>query len=331
MTPSGREEVWLMSHSSMDNMAERIVQLCELSKEKNPPSKRRCALFKKNIQWDHFKDGFPNIFIDDVKDMAGKDVIFLASFHTPAVIFEQLSVLYAIPRYLARSFHIILPYFATGTMEKIDKEGQVVTAKTLATLLSAVPLTARGPAQILMFDIHALQERFYFGDNVIPRLVSAIPLIKRELENLEQESWCVVFPDDGAFKRFGSFFPDNTVVTCSRLSEGAHKIIRIRGGKPAGKHAVIIDDLVHTGNTLVECAKTLLCSGAVAVSAYATHAMFTLESWRRFVEGDVQFANFWITDSVPQAQEISQHPPFKLLSLVEVIAEVMLGYDLMQY
>ena len=32
-------------------------------------------------------------------------------------------------RYLARSFTFILPYFPTGTMERVDKEGQIATAK----------------------------------------------------------------------------------------------------------------------------------------------------------------------------------------------------------
>ena len=41
--------------------------------------------------------------------------------------------------------------------------------QTLAMLLSTIPLTARGPSQIMVFDIHALQERFYFTDRVIPR------------------------------------------------------------------------------------------------------------------------------------------------------------------
>jgi phosphoribosylpyrophosphate synthetase len=98
-------------------------------------------------------------------------VIFLASFHDPRVVFEQLSLIYALPRYLVRSFRLILPFFPTGTMERVDKEGQVVTAKSLATMLSQIPLSARGPAQIITFDIHALQERFYFTDRVIPRYI----------------------------------------------------------------------------------------------------------------------------------------------------------------
>ena len=119
----------------------------------------------KGIQWGKFRDGWPNIFINDVQDIAGRDgegailraalitlffyfiVIFLASFHDPQVIFEQLSLIYALPRYkcgpnkslcrgphvicryLVRSFRLILPFFPTGTMERVDTEGQVVTAK----------------------------------------------------------------------------------------------------------------------------------------------------------------------------------------------------------
>lgn len=52
-------------------------------------------------------------------------VILLASFHTPALVFEQLSLIYSLPRYLVRSFRLILPFFPTATMERIDKEGQV--------------------------------------------------------------------------------------------------------------------------------------------------------------------------------------------------------------
>ena len=43
--------------------------------------------------------------------------------------------------------------------------------QSLATMLSVIPLAARGPTQIFIFDIHSLQERFYFSDQVIPRCV----------------------------------------------------------------------------------------------------------------------------------------------------------------
>jgi len=45
------------------------------------------------------------------------------------------------------------------TMERVDSEGQIATAFTFARLLSNIPLTQRGPVKIMIYDIHALQER----------------------------------------------------------------------------------------------------------------------------------------------------------------------------
>ncbi|XP_041361478.1 ribose-phosphate pyrophosphokinase 4-like [Gigantopelta aegis] len=335
------DSVLLYAHPSMESLAIQIVERCsgewsdsqikKLKAERSLSiSSQRVVEFRKTIEWGRFPDGFPNVFIQDVKFMAGKDVIFVGSFHSPDVIFEQLSVLYAFPRYLAKSFHFILPYFPTGTMERVDTEGQIATAKTLATLLSAIPLSAKGPAQVIIFDIHALQERFYFSDSVIPRLLSAIPLLQREIEHLSYKSnLAFAFPDDGAFKRFHSYFPDEHTVICAKVRDGKKKIVTVKDGNPSGKDIIIIDDLIQTGGTLIECAKVLLKQGAKTVSAYVTHPVFPGDSWKRFTDGDVHFENFWITDSIPHAKTISNHKPFKLLSLCGVIAESLLGYDLM--
>ena len=41
---------------------------------------------------------------------------------------------------------------------------QIATAYSMAKLLSAIPLTIAGHAKIVIYDIHALQERFYFNE-----------------------------------------------------------------------------------------------------------------------------------------------------------------------
>ena len=76
--------------------------------------------------------------------------------------------------------------------------------------------------------------------------------------------------------------------------------------------------------------QALIAQGAKCVSAYVTHVVFPKESWRKFVDCDVKFENFWITDSLPHAEVIAEHQPFKILSLTDVIADVLLGYDLLQ-
>lgn len=176
-----------------------------------------------DITWGEFEDGFPNILINHVEKLHGRDVIFIADFLNLKEIFAQLSgtefsspspisyergltrtVLYQLPKYLINSLtvriialgrrtvlttfigsfihvihlrhaiQIILPYFPTGTMERVDYEGQVhallvdrctvrvnefrcatrrlqvATAYTLAKLLSGTPLTISGPSKLIV-------------------------------------------------------------------------------------------------------------------------------------------------------------------------------------
>jgi len=279
------------------------------------------------ITWDHFPDSFPNIRIENVpQDVRGCDVTFLASFDTPQALFEQFGVIYALPRFGAGSLRIILPYYPTATMERVQQEGEIATAMTLARMLSIVPHTRPGGSpEIVIFDIHALSERFYFSDNIIPRLESAIPLLKARLTYRRRkngEEFVIAFPDDGAYKRFGDQFNDYAQIMCAKVRDGEKREITIIEGDPEGKHVVIVDDLIQTGGTIHECRNELIKSGAQKVSAYATHGVFPHESWRTFTED--LFDRVWITDSCPQiAEAVEGHEPFEVISLMHVIADIL--------
>jgi ribose-phosphate pyrophosphokinase len=272
------------------------------------------------IRWGVFADGFPNIMIGNVEALRNHDVAFLASFDTPGDIFFQLSAIYEIPCYAVKSFKIILPYYPTGTMERVDQDGQIATAATLAKMVSNVPMTLSGPAQIILFDIHALQERFYFSDQVIPRLESGVPLVRDKLHLLKDPA--VAFPDEGALKRFGKWFDAYPHIVCHKVRDGSQRKVSIREGRAADRHVVIVDDLAMSGGTLLECRRALRESGARAVSAYVTHAVFPQDAWRKFTQAG--FEHFWVTDSVPrQAAVLAAQPPFEVLSLATAIAALL--------
>ena len=137
-----------------------------------------------HIKWGQFESGFPNLFIPNAYGIRGQHVAFIAAFTSPAVIFEQLSIIYALPRMFVASFTLVLPFFPTGTMERMEDEGDVATASTLSRILSNIPLSRGGPTNMVIYDIHALQERFYFGDAVLPCFESGIPLLKQRLQQL---------------------------------------------------------------------------------------------------------------------------------------------------
>ena len=277
------------------------------------------------IQWRTFADGFPNIFVKNVEQVHGRHVAFLASFHNASVIFQQLSVIYSLPKMFVASFRLILPFFPTGTFERVDKEGEIPTAVTMARMLSSIPHSRGGPTDMIVYDIHALQERFYFGDSVTPLFASGIPLLLEQLATLEDAKDVVIaYPDEGACKRFHNFFTQYEEVVCTKVREGDKRIVTIKEGVPAGKHVVIVDDLVQSGGTLIECANVLRREGAKAVSAYVTHGVFPNESWRRFTDPAADFANFWITDSCPQTVSGCQGTkPFVVLKLAASVCAAL--------
>jgi phosphoribosylpyrophosphate synthetase len=77
---------------------------------------RRCGALCR-----HFADGFPNLFVKDATRIRNRHVAFLASFHNPGTIFEQISVIYQLPRMFVGSFTLVLPYFPTGTAERVRR------------------------------------------------------------------------------------------------------------------------------------------------------------------------------------------------------------------
>lgn len=277
------------------------------------------------INWEWFPNHDPDLFIKNVgEDVEGQDVVFFADFKRETML-DQLAIIYALPRYLAKSFKIILPYFP-GTKDRVEIKGDVVTAKTLARLLSITPLSRGGPAELIVYDIHALAEQFYFGDDILISLHSAIPLLLPKLIRhfaFADEDYAVCFPDEGAWKRFGKNFEGWHQIICHKARLGQTRKIKIMEGNPKGRDVVIVDDLIMTGGTILECAHLLEKKGAKSVSAFATHAVFPNKSY--FNMNKFPFANFWVTDSCPETIKWLKDckTKFEVLSLAPSIAKIL--------
>lgn len=161
---------------------------------------------------------------------------------------------------LAESFidtlTILLPFYPMGTMERVLKEGQVATASTIARMLSHLPNVGR-PIRVMVYDIHTLQNRFYFGNHALMSPHSAIPCLLKHIAQPDPEApeGCdstklfdaIAFPDEGAGKRFGKMFADYNLVVCGKQRVGETRIVTIHDGEAAGKRILIVDDMVRSG------------------------------------------------------------------------------------
>lgn len=318
-----RGKVMLLFAREMKAIAEEIAALS------------RGKIVLGEIEWSRFPDSFPNLRLENSSAMPWVHCAFLTSLHSPDVIFEQLAVAYAIPRACSRSFKFVVPFFPTGTMERVTCEGEIATASTLARMISAVPQSAGGPSQVIIFDIHTLQNQFYFNETVLTRLTSAVELLHHEIRQWQDRMpVAIAFPDEGAHKRFATMFQQWETVICTKVREGDTRIVKLKEGDPVGKHVIIVDDLVQSGGTLIECAKLLKKSGAAKVSAFVSHAIFPGGTWRKFVDvkdgglaKDPIVSNFFVANTHPTTAQLVGVAPFRVLSIAPLVARLITEGD----
>ncbi|NBU65586.1 MAG: ribose-phosphate pyrophosphokinase, partial [Chloroflexia bacterium] len=92
-------------------------------------------------------------------------------------------------------------------------------------------------------------------------------------------------------------------------------------GDVAGRPAVIVDDMISTGGTLVEAAKSLLQRGATHVYACATHGIFAGDGLTAIHNS--QMVETIVTDTIPQSPEAAA-ARVRTISVAPLFAEAIL-------
>jgi len=251
----------------------------------------------------NFTDGTPNIELGGFTPkniVRGRDIVFFASFHTPESTMYSFHSLIVLLQSHIKSMTIVAPFFPFATMERVSKEGVVATANTTAVLLNNLP-SCGAPTELVLFDLHTLQNRFFFHGFMCPTLLSGIPLLRSH--PVTREITYVFFPDEGAKKRFSTMFPGLKTGHCEKVRRGEERVIRVvdpEGYEFRGATILLVDDLVRTGGTLRNSAAALKGLGASKIVAYCTHAAGTVEELMTFSKTS---PTAWLSTSLSQDTE----------------------------
>lgn len=254
------------------------------------------------VRFENFPDAWPNLFIEEVKEsIEHQDVTYIGDFSGPEDMFINYAMMRGILDYYAGKLRVIMPYFPVGTMERISEKGEIATAKYFADIMSHLPEGRNAKTSLHTFDIHALVERFLFDSFKVNFETHTAMNHIREIA----KDKVIVFPDEGAQKRFASEFPDHEVIVLSKKRKGTERIMELKEGNPDGKDLLLVDDLIQSGGTLVRAAEFLRGLGAKSVSGYATHGVFPNDSYKKLCESlDMLYVTDSIPENVKRAQEM---------------------------
>ncbi len=253
-----------------------------------------------SVEQKTFPDG--EIYRRLVDDPWGRDVVLLGGTPSDADWLEVYDLGCAISRAGARSLSIIMPYFGYSTMERAVKLGEVVTAKTRARLISAIP-PCEGGTRTFLFDLHTDGIEFYFSDSHVTHHVYGSPVITQTIEQIVGGRPYVLGATDAGrakwveslARRLGC---EPAFVYKRRDTQSGDLAVTGINADVAGRVVVIYDDMIRTGSSLIQAAAAYATAGATEVHAVASHLVLPNQALDRILgSGTIKSVNG--TDSHP--------------------------------
>ena len=184
----------------------------------------------------------------------------------------------------ARRISVIMPFLYESRQHKRTKR------ESLDCALALEELMAMGVSNILTFDAHdpRVQNAIPLSgfDNFSPNYQFMKALLRAEPElNIDKDHLMIISPDEGAMHRavylsnvlgvdMGMFYKrrDYSVVVNGKNPIVAHEFL---GDDLKGKNAIIVDDMISSGESMLDVAKQIKARGANRVFVFTTFGLFT--------------------------------------------------------
>jgi ribose-phosphate pyrophosphokinase len=273
-----------------------------------------------DVKVSRFSDGEIQVIVNE--SIRECDVFIIQSLSRPANdhIMELLLISDALKRASAGRIIAVVPYFAYARQDRKVNPRDPISAKLLADIL-----TVSGINHLVVMDLHARQIEGFF-DIPVDHL-EARPIICEYLLSLGLggEDTVVVSPDIGGTARARNFAKSINspiaIIDKRRPKPNVSEVVHIIG-EVKDKKAVIVDDIIDTGGTIVNASRAIKDAGAKEVYIACTHPVFSgpaVERLSKVVEEGI-VKEVIVTDTIPVKEEFEG---LKVLTVSKMLAEAI--------
>lgn len=266
-----------------------------------------------------FSDGEISVQIHE--NIRGSDVFLIQSTCSPANdnLMELIIMIDALRRASAKRITAVIPYFGYARQDRRIRSTRVpITAKVIANFLSNV-----GVDRILTIDLHSEHIQGFFDipiDNIFGNLILLNDMFKRKFINP-----IIVSPDIGGVIRARSIAKllydiEMAIIDKRRPKANTSEIMNIIGNIK-DRDCILVDDMIDTGSTLCQAAKTLKKNGAHRVFAYVIHPILSGIAAENLKNSEID--EIILCDTIPLSKKITALKNIKILTVSKMLAEAI--------
>lgn len=227
------------------------------------------------IETETFPDGEHYWKIINPEQLCHKPAVLIAGTVDDESIFELYNIASTLVREQCSSLHIVIPYFGYSTMERAVKEGEVVTAKNIANLISSIPQAPLGNF-VYMMDLHSLGTQYYFENTIHPTHLTTWNVIKQMLTQFDKDI-VLASTDMGRAKwieKMGNELHLETAYIMKKRLSGSRTEVVALNAEVKNKDIVIFDDMIRSGTSLIHAAEAYKNAGAKDIYVVTVHGIF---------------------------------------------------------
>lgn len=242
-----------------------------------------------------FSDGESKLRIPSVNN---KHCIIVQSLYPPPDrhIIQLLMIIHKCKKDHASKITVIIPYMAYARQDKAFLDGEIISIAVLAQVIENF-----GVDEVITVDIHKEVSLSYFSIKI--KNISAIPILADYIKNnVTIEKSFIISPDAGGIER-----AEKTAqllelpILCLKKKRdrktGFVSIDENIGMKVDGMNAILIDDMISTGGSIVKACEVLKKQKIGNIIVFCTHAILVDNAFEKIINSGVK--EIISTNSIP--------------------------------
>lgn len=261
-----------------------------------------------------------NIKVSFEESVRGKDVFIIQPSCVPVNegLMELLIMIDAAKHASAARVTAVTPYYPYVRSDKKDEPRISITARLVADLMETA-----GADRVMAMNLHSPQIQGFFRIPCDHLLAGKILCSHCEKEGIDNT--VVVAPDAGSAKHAGRYairlgLP-LAILDKRRRDDSESPVIENVIGDVKGKKALIFDDEVASGGSLIEVANALENLGVKEITACCVHGILSGKAVERIQKSNIK--KLIVTDTVHIPKK-KQFEKLKVISVAELFANAIM-------
>ncbi|PLX47455.1 MAG: ribose-phosphate pyrophosphokinase [Desulfobulbaceae bacterium] len=266
-----RKDLIILANGASEHLGRKVADFCGCS---------FTAMNKKIFADGEIYHAFPC-------DITGKDIVIIAATPDDGALLELIDMIDGCHHYLANSVNIIVPYLGYSTMEQAKPGFQEIPKGITRTR----QIFRARPHFAAFVDLHSEAVLNAHGGDIHTLHLQTDQLIVEKINALAIDNFVLVSPDYGRSKWVarlaGLLGVSHTAADKDRYAMDKTMVGQV-ASVVEGKTAIICDDMIRTGGSIIQTAQRCREAGATDVILFATHLVMAGNCEKRFRENGIR-------------------------------------------